>query len=154
MDYYLDLTVFGLADSPNTWLLLFVVVDDLLETGVLLHSNTASFSQSFSIYLDEIKNEFHSFYLNSNSRVICFHHTWRLKHESRSLESEPHDELSETAFVTLGGLPGPENRFEQTCDWICSHIRRNLLILPTKHQFIIFNEYKNGDEFGISVLTR
>lgn len=45
--------------------------------------------------------------------------TCRLFQESLSLESEPHDELSETAFVTdvtRGGLPGPENRFEHTCD--------------------------------------
>lgn len=58
--------------------------------------------------------------------------TWRLKQDNRSLESEPHDELSETAFVTRGGLPGPEKRFEQTCDWICSQIRRNRRIFP-KH---------------------
>lgn len=64
--------------------------------------------------------------------------TWRLKQDNRSLESEPHDELSDTAFVTRGGLPGPEKRFEHTCDWICSQIRRNRLIFPTHCKQAIF----------------
>lgn len=66
---YLDRTVFGLAGSPNTWLLLFVEADERRETGVLLHSNTVSFSQSFSICCNFTEKRirirwrmFHTFY--------------------------------------------------------------------------------------------
>lgn len=60
--------------------------------------------------------------------------TCRLQ-DNRSLETDPHDELSETACVTeatVGGLLGPGKRFEHTWDCMCSQIRRKRRMLPIK----------------------
>lgn len=55
------------------------------------------------------------------------------KGDSRSDVSEPHDEDSDSSVVNFRPTRGDAGgRRLHTCDWMCSHIRRNRRILPER----------------------